>query len=81
MFKQDQNSGISRTHLHHEIQSNMIVIHRVDRRTDTCKPVEFDPLDELHPYSWDYTSALHLSAYEFGTRSRLKIPQDPISEL
>jgi hypothetical protein len=59
----------------------MIVIHQVDGRTDVCEPVKFDPLNELHPHSWHYTSALHLSAYDFGTRLRLKIPQDPISEL
>ena len=80
-FEQHQDWGIGRTHRHHELHSNEVMIHRVDRRTDVCEPVKFSSLIELHPHSWQYTSARHLSPYEYDTRSRPEMPQEFISEL
>jgi hypothetical protein len=80
-FGQHRHWGISRTHRHHELHSNEMMVHQVNRRTDICKPVQFGSLDELHPHSWHYTSARHLTPYEYGTCPRPGVPQSFISEL
>lgn len=80
-FEQHQDWGIGRAHRHHELQSNEMMVHRVDRLTDICEPVQFGSLDEVHPHSWHYTSARHLTPYEYGTCPRPEIPQNLISEL
>lgn len=80
-FGQHQDWGIGRAHGHHELQSNEIMVHRVDRLTDICEPAQFGSLDEVHTHSWHYTSARHLTLYEYGTCPRPGIPQDVISEL
>jgi hypothetical protein len=80
-FGQHQDWGISRAHRHHELRSNEIMVHRVERRTDICEPVQSSPLDKFYPHSWRYTSARHLTPYEYGTCSRPELPRGFISKL